>query len=91
MRGQALAAAAAVAAAAIAIGASAAATEAETVAAAAAQQDEDDDEPSAVTVTHGRLPPFKLHSILWHPEKSVTEAKGFTADFLNLQKLLAFS
>ena len=48
---------------------------------AAAQQDEDDDEPSAVTVTHGRLPPFKLHSILWHPEKSVTEAKGFTADF----------
>ena len=86
MRGQALAAAAAVSAAAIVIGASAAATEAETVAAAAAQQDEDDDEPSAVTVTHGRLPPFKLHSILWHPEKSVTEAKGFTADFLNLQK-----
>lgn len=57
-----------------------------TAATAAAQKDEDDDEPSAVTVTHGRLPPFKLHSILWHPEKSVTEAKGFTADFLNLQK-----
>ena len=52
-----------------------------TAATAAAQKDEDDDEPSAVTVTHGRLPPFKLHSILWHTEKSVTEAKGFTADF----------
>ena len=36
-----------------------------TAATAAAQKDEDDDEPSAVTVTHGRLPPFKLHSILW--------------------------
>lgn len=78
MRGQALAAAAAVTAAAIAIVVSAAATEAETVAAAAAQQDEDDDEPSAVTVTHGRLPPFELHSILWRQKKSVT------ADSLNL-------
>ena len=74
MRGQALAAAAAVTAAAIAIVVSAAATEAETVAAAAAQQDEDDDEPSAVTVTHGRLPPFELHSILWRAAKSVTAA-----------------
>ena len=44
------------------------------IAAAAAQQDQDDDEPSAVSVTHGRLPPFKLHSILWREKKSVTEA-----------------
>ena len=58
---------AAVAAAAIVV-----AVKAEPVAAAAAQQDKDDDEPSAVTVTHGRVPPFELHSILWRQGKSVT-------------------
>ena len=45
-----------------------------TAATAAAQKDEDDDEPSAVTVTHGRLPPFELHSILWWAAESVTAA-----------------
>ena len=60
---------AAVAAAAIVV-----AVKAEPVAAAAAQQDKDDDEPSAVTVTHGRVPPFELHSILWWAAESVTAA-----------------
>ena len=50
------------------------AVKAEPVAAAAAQQDKDDDEPSAVTVTHGRVPPFELHSILWWAAESVTAA-----------------
>lgn len=45
-----------------------------TAATAAAQKDEDDDEPSAVTVTHGRVPPFELHSILWWAAESVTAA-----------------
>jgi hypothetical protein len=58
--------AAVVAAAVIVVAGSAEAT------AAAAKQDEDDDEPSAVTVTHGRMPPFELHSILWRQGKSVT-------------------